>query len=130
MIEFFAGKPAFNGQDEISQLETIYKIMGTPTVESWPDITQLPWYDLIKPKAQYKSRFRELYGRYATDIWRNARYRLVIDWVYVSSLLSPGALELLEAMLSMDPKKRPTAAEALEFDYFTKEEPAAVPPAK
>lgn len=44
--------------------------------------------------------------------------------------MSPGALELLEAMLAMDPEKRPTAEQALQFDYFTKEEPEAVMPAK
>lgn len=45
-------------------------------------------------------------------------------------LLSPGALELLEALLSMDPLKRPSAAEALEFNYFKTELPEPVMPAK
>lgn len=44
--------------------------------------------------------------------------------------LSPGALELSEALLSMDPVKRPTAAQALEFDYFKTELPEPIMPAK
>ncbi|KAI7882921.1 Pkinase-domain-containing protein [Lichtheimia hyalospora FSU 10163] len=107
MIEFFAGKPVFNGVDEITQLDIIYKTMGTPTTETWPSITQLPWYDLVRPKEQYPNKFRELYEK----------------------TMSPGALELLEAMLSMNPEQRPTAEQALQFDYFTKEEPEAVMPA-
>lgn len=48
----------------------------------------------------------------------------------ISRLLSPGALELSEALLSMDPSKRPTAAQALEFNYFKSELPEPVMPAK
>jgi CTD kinase subunit alpha len=48
----------------------------------------------------------------------------------VYRLLSPGALELSEALLSMDPLKRPTAAQALEFDYFKNELPEPIMPAK
>ncbi|KAI9007438.1 kinase-like domain-containing protein [Phycomyces nitens] len=107
MLEFFTGRPSFNGSDEISQLDCIYKTMGTPTVETWPTVTKLPWYELIRPKEQHPNRFKETYA----------------------SLLSPGALELSEALLSMDPQKRPTAAEALEFDYLKTEEPAPEPPA-
>lgn len=63
MIEFFAGKPVFNGIDEITQLDIIYKTMGTPTTETWPSITKLPWYDLVRPKEQYPNKFRELYEK-------------------------------------------------------------------
>jgi hypothetical protein len=45
-------------------------------------------------------------------------------------MLSVGALELLEALLSIDPKRRPSAKEALQFHYFTKEEPIACPPSE
>ncbi|KAI8355616.1 kinase-like domain-containing protein [Choanephora cucurbitarum] len=107
MLEFFTGKAVFNGTDEVSQLECIYKIMGTPSVDNWPTLKELPWFELVKPQGIYPSRFRELYG----------------------PLLSPGALELSEALLSMDPINRPTAAEALEFEYFKKESPEPVMPA-
>lgn len=40
-----------------------------------------------------------------------------------NSMLTPGTLTLSEALLSMDPKNRPSAAQALEFDYFITEEP-------
>lgn len=107
MLEFFTGKPVFNGTDEISQLEIIYKIMGTPDEESWPTVVDLPWYELMRPKEPQPSKFRELYA----------------------SLMSEGALELLEALLSLDPSKRPSATDALTFSYFTSESPSMVSPA-
>ena len=38
---------------------------------------------------------------------------------------SGAALDLAEALMSFNPSKRPTALEALQMPYFTKEEPAA-----
>ncbi|KAK4509746.1 uncharacterized protein ATC70_007048 [Mucor velutinosus] len=107
MLEFFTGKAVFNGQDEVSQIDSIYKIMGTPSVETWPTVKELPWYEMVRPAENYVSKFRESY----------------------QSLLSPGALELSEALLSMDPLKRPTATQALEFSYFKQELPEPVMPA-
>ncbi|GAN03334.1 pkinase-domain-containing protein [Mucor ambiguus] len=107
MLEFFTGKAVFNGQDEVSQIDSIYKIMGTPSVDTWPTLKELPWYEMVRPAENYVSKFRESY----------------------QSLLSPGALELSEALLSMDPLKRPTATQALEFSYFKHELPEPVMPA-
>ncbi|KAI7905710.1 kinase-like domain-containing protein [Cokeromyces recurvatus] len=107
MLEFFTGKAVFNGTDEVSQLDSIYKIMGTPSVETWPTVKDLPWFELVRPNENYASKFRESF----------------------ESLLSPGALELSEALLSMDPLKRPSATEALEFNYFKHELPEPIMPA-
>ncbi|KAI8336794.1 kinase-like domain-containing protein [Chlamydoabsidia padenii] len=106
MLEFFVRSPIFNGTDEISQLDSIYKLMGTPTKETWPTVEELPWYELVRPKEHYDNVFRDTFKR----------------------LLTPGALELSEALLSMDPSNRPTAAQALEFDYFKTEAPKDVLP--
>ncbi|KAI8643204.1 Pkinase-domain-containing protein [Parasitella parasitica] len=107
MLEFFTGKAVFNGQDEVSQLDSIYKIMGTPSAETWPKAKELPWFEMVRPAESYVSKFRESY----------------------QSLLSPGALELSEALLSMDPLNRPTAAQALQFGYFKNELPVPIMPA-
>ena len=83
--------------------------MGTPQKESWPDVDQLPWYELIKHLSSESraSKFREMFGK----------------------LMSPGAMELAEALLSLNPKHRPTAVEALSnFAYFSEEEPSACAP--
>ncbi|KAF9943341.1 kinase subunit of RNA polymerase II carboxy-terminal domain kinase I [Mortierella alpina] len=109
MVELFTRRPIFQGHNEIMQLDFIWKTMGTPQKETWPDVDQLPWYELIKHvnSENRSSRFREMFSKY----------------------MSPAALDLAEALLSLNPKKRPTAAESLaNFAYFTEEEPAACLP--
>lgn len=83
--------------------------MGTPSTETWPEVTSLPWYELVKPKHSSPSQFRETFaGTY---------------------LKSPLAIELAEALLSFNPSKRPTASEALLMPYFTSDdEPKAEKP--
>lgn len=38
------GRPLFPGTDVDDQLKKIFKVLGTPTEESWPGVTQLPDY--------------------------------------------------------------------------------------
>ena len=63
MLELFTKKPIFQGNDEIHQLDVIYKILGTPTTERWPGILGLPWYELVKPKDVIVNHFRELFHK-------------------------------------------------------------------
>ena len=63
MLELFTKKPVFQGADEIHQVHVVYKIMGTPTVEEWPGITSLPWYELLRPAEDIPNRFRELFKK-------------------------------------------------------------------
>ncbi|KAI7818538.1 kinase-like domain-containing protein, partial [Gamsiella multidivaricata] len=109
MVELFTRKPIFQGHNEITQLDHIWKTMGTPQKDTWPDVEQLPWYELIKHVSSESrpSKFREIFGR----------------------IMSPAALDLAEALLNLNPRGRPTAVEALtKFAYFTEEEPAACKP--
>lgn len=39
-----AGRPLFPGSDVDDQLKRIFKLLGTPTEDSWPGLTQLPEY--------------------------------------------------------------------------------------
>lgn len=64
-LELFARRPIFQGQDEIHQLEVIFKVTGTPNVASWPGLQELPWYELVKPKTVIESQLRETFSKYA-----------------------------------------------------------------
>jgi CTD kinase subunit alpha len=103
MLELFTKKPVFQGNDELHQLEVIYRLLGTPTPDSWPGVTSLPWYELVKPKEFTQSHFRSAFQKY----------------------LSPAALDLAEVLLAYDPLQRVTAASALHAPYFTTEKPPA-----
>lgn len=39
-----AGRPLFPGSDVDDQLRRIFKLLGTPTEDSWPGLAQLPDY--------------------------------------------------------------------------------------
>ncbi|KAA1466402.1 Pkinase-domain-containing protein [Dentipellis sp. KUC8613] len=106
MLELFTKKPVFQGNDEIHQLEYIFKILGTPTSERWPGVTDLPWYELVKPKEAIPNHFRELFRKW----------------------LSPAGLDLAEHLLAYDPEKRATAMQALEAPYFKSEDPPPMMP--
>jgi CTD kinase subunit alpha len=58
-LELFVKKPIFQGNDDIHQLEVIWKVMGTPTIEQWPAFSEQPWYELVKPREILPSLFRK-----------------------------------------------------------------------
>lgn len=102
MVEIFTRRAIFAGDGtELSQLEKIYNILGTPNRQDWPGLVDMAWFELLRPTAKRKSVFAEKYQDEVT----------------------PAAYDLLSAMFCYDPAKRPTAAEALQHAYFTTEEP-------
>lgn len=44
--EMINGKPLFTGNKEADQLDKIFKIRGTPTEETFPEISKLPLWDV------------------------------------------------------------------------------------
>ncbi|KAK4542306.1 hypothetical protein LTR36_006959 [Oleoguttula mirabilis] len=104
LVEIFTRHAIFPGDGgEINQLDKIYNVLGTPSRSEWPGITDLQWYELLRPSHRISSTFADKY-----------RERV-----------SPEAFELLQAMFLYDPANRPTAADVLEHPYFTAEEPKA-----
>lgn len=43
--EMVNGRPLFPGASETDQLMRIFKILGTPNSQNWPDVFKLPKYD-------------------------------------------------------------------------------------
>jgi CTD kinase subunit alpha len=104
LVEIFTRHAIFPGDGgEINQLDKIYNVLGTPSRSEWPGISELQWYELLRPSHRIASTFEEKY-----------RERV-----------SPEAFELLQAMFLYDPANRPTAFDVLEHPYFTTEEPKA-----
>ncbi len=103
MMEIFTKRAIFPGDgSEINQLEKIHSVIGTPSRSDWPNLVEMPWFELLRPSYRKPSVFAE-------------KYR---------DQLTPHAFDLLAAMLRYDPAKRPTAAEVLAHPYFVSEEPA------
>ncbi|PIA43985.1 hypothetical protein AQUCO_01800212v1 [Aquilegia coerulea] len=92
--EMMNQRPLFPGDSEIDQLLKIFRILGTPTEETWPGVTSLPDFKSTFPKWPLK------------------------DIKTVVPRLVPAGVDLLSRMLCLDPSKRITARSALEHEYF------------
>ena len=42
------GRAMFPGDSEVDQLLTIFRLLGTPTPEMWPELARLPGYDVSR----------------------------------------------------------------------------------
>lgn len=104
LIELYTKVSPFQGFEEIGQLYRIFSIMGTPTLENWPDIDKLPWFEMLQPAVHKSSTFHEKY----------------------STILSEQAFDLALKLLTLNPSQRYTATQALEHQYF-REDPQPEP---
>ena len=95
IAEMITMHPLFPGDAEIDQLFKIFKVLGTPTEENFPDVTQLPAYSATFPKWTPKN---------LADVIPGAE---------------PLALDLIAQMLRYDPAARISAKAALDHPWFS-----------
>lgn len=88
------GSPLFPGDSEIDQIFKIFRILGTPSEETWPGVTQLP---------DYKDTFPR---------WSKQELKTVVP------NLDEQGLDLLAHTLTYDTAKRISAKRALNHPYF------------
>ncbi|GAB9463400.1 Cmgc/cdk/crk7 protein kinase [Globisporangium polare] len=103
MAELYIGHPIFQGKTELEQITKIFDVCGTPTTETWPDYKFLPLSSKFVPDKPKLNQLRNYLHRETS-----ARKRI----------LPKGALELIMALLVMDPEQRLTAADCLNSTYF------------
>lgn len=107
MAHLMIGKPTFSGRDRKSKTRAIFKIVGTPSSSNYKEAQSYPYYDKCKPDKKYKNGVDKALRYMFNDSGReNAQ-----DYA--------GILSLLEKMLILDPRKRLSAADALEHSSMT-----------
>jgi len=92
--EMTSGRPLFPGNSIVDQLQRIFKVLGTPTEETWPKVSQLP---------EYKRDF-EMYRRIPLET--------------ILAKLDPLGIDLLGKLIEYQPEKRYSAEVALQHPYF------------
>uniref|UniRef100_A0AC35TN63 Protein kinase domain-containing protein n=1 Tax=Rhabditophanes sp. KR3021 TaxID=114890 RepID=A0AC35TN63_9BILA len=103
--EMFTRKPVFAGNTELVQLEAISKVCGTPCEANWPDVTQLSLFRNFRYQRHYTRVVREHFK----DI-------------------PAGALDLLDAMLTLDPRRRLSADEICNHPWLINIDPKTIEP--
>ncbi|KAH7439527.1 hypothetical protein KP509_04G065700 [Ceratopteris richardii] len=95
MAELFTLSPLFPGESETDEIYKICSVIGTPNSQTWPEGMQLA--DALR------FTFPECPQAYLSDIIPCA---------------SVEAINLISALCSWDPHRRPTAIEALKHPFF------------
>ncbi|CAD7928419.1 unnamed protein product [Amoebophrya sp. A120] len=99
--EMISGKPLFPGNTDTDQLQRIFRVLGTPSPMTWPNVADLP---------EWKNDFQRYEGRTWEQIAQHIDER--------TKVLDEYGLDLLSLFLQYDPTSRISARNALEHDYF------------
>ncbi|KAL7504065.1 hypothetical protein ACHAXN_005163 [Cyclotella atomus] len=99
LAEIILGRPIFTGKTEMDQLKLIFDLIGTPTKNTWDGFNELKLIRTgeVSIEKVKRPKLREKYG---------------------GKIQPVSALNLLEKLLELDPKKRISARAALNHRYF------------
>lgn len=95
MAELILGKALFPGKGEIDQMDRLISVLGLPSARIWPDFVKLPHAGKLPTSGN--------------------EYNL-LDKIFTN--LPPTGIDLLDRLLTFDPKRRISAAEALKHPFF------------
>ncbi|KAG5978187.1 hypothetical protein E4U56_004529 [Claviceps arundinis] len=107
--ELITREPLLQGTNEVNQISKIFELCGMPTEETWPGFRKLPNAASLKLPANSKNAL-------TTGSVIRARF---------PNMTAAGA-NLLNALLSLDPERRPSAKMMLQHEYFS-QDPKAKP---
>lgn len=93
------------GTGELDQIQKIFALLGTPSEDSWPEFYCLPSAGTFK----WKNRDGSELGR---------RFKVNSFSATGQSYLDPSGFDLLRKFLTLNPRDRISAEDALNHAYF------------
>ncbi|CAI8025613.1 Cyclin-dependent kinase 9 [Geodia barretti] len=97
MCEMWTRRPIMQGDSEQKQISLISNLCGSITPEVWPGVESLELYCKLQLPSDQKRRIRERLRHYVRDMH---------------------AIDLIDKLLVLDPKKRLDSDGALNHDFF------------
>ncbi|TFK94313.1 Pkinase-domain-containing protein [Polyporus arcularius HHB13444] len=94
--ELLLNEPLFQAKGEIELISMIFKLLGPPTKETWPDYNTMPLAKTMTLPAPHPAQLRQKFP-------------------YITA----AGLDLLSRLLAYDPDRRISAEEALKHPYFS-----------
>lgn len=113
-----AGRPLFPGSDVLDQLLKIFRVLGTPTEESWPGVSHLSDYVALPCKSSNALKNRALI------LDKQLRFCVVAfppitSWSQLVPRLNTKGRDLLQKLLVCRPNQRISAEAAMQHPFFT-----------
>lgn len=96
--ELLTKEPLLQGKNEVDQLSKVFALCGMPSEESWPGFKRLPNAKSLRLPP----------GRQSVGSIIRSKF----------PFLTNAGASLLHTLLSLNPAKRPSAAEVLDHPYF------------
>ncbi|KAG5638003.1 hypothetical protein H0H81_002271 [Sphagnurus paluster] len=94
--EMWMRRPILPGNSDMDQLDRIWMLCGTPNQHTWPNFDALPGCEGIKRfTTSHSRRIKQMYESVGTD-----------------------TCDLLDKLLTCNPRERITASQALDHEYF------------
>ncbi len=97
MAELWTRSPIMQGNTEQHQLDLIVQLCGSIDTAVWPSVEKLELFTKMQLRPAQKRRVKERIQPYIKD---------------------PYALDLLDRLLTLDPKQRIDSDESLNHDFF------------
>ncbi|KAJ7442497.1 kinase-like domain-containing protein [Mycena galericulata] len=93
--EMFMRRPILPGTSDLDQLEKIWTLCGSPNQHSWPNFEFLPGCEGVKRFNSFPRKLKASYEHIGKE-----------------------TCDLLDRLLTCNPRERITASQALDHDYF------------